>query len=401
MAEPTYKIPEEYQSQLKYVESKDSRTDAEILDSLTKHVPITSEKNIWTFWHAGVQQMPTWTQRNIINWVRLHGPEWTIRVLDTVPDSPNHALSWISTDLLPETFVKGTMTGPYVGPHSADFLRGAALYTYGGVWMDVGCIVFRNLDKVCWDQLGDDDSPFTVAAPLVYGQFMANHVVASRKGDEFIKNWHLIFLELWKGRTDFTGVVQSPLISFIKQMNSKDLQDSGFKWEWKVDEQTLIGYIGQCLAWIRLTWLQEPNGGFDGVTYWAEKVLLWHALSEDFPAENTLGFDISADFLKLLAMSVDADESDAVYEKAKKATWGMLTQSVMQKITHGKGLGETIHIGTLLDLPENEGIDAAPGTLAGLLRYGSVHLEQTRDLPYIKAPAVDPEFILHKGLLEA
>lgn len=214
-------------------------------------------------------------------------------------------------------------------------------------------------------------------------------------------NRHLIFLELWKGRTDFTGVVQSPLISFIKQMNSKDLQDSGFKWEWKVDEQTLIGYIGQCLAWIRLTWLQEPNGGFDGVTYWAEKVLLWHALSEDFPAEHTLGFDISADFLKLLAMSVDADESDAVYEKAKKATWGMLTQSVMQKITHGKGLGETIHIGTLLDLPENEGIDAAPGTLAGLLRYGSVHLEQTRDLPYIKAPAVDPEFILHKGLLEA
>ncbi|KAI4955796.1 hypothetical protein J4E91_000003 [Alternaria rosae] len=378
MTDPMYQIPEEYQSQLKYVESNDNRTDAEILDALTKHAPITSEKNIWTFWHAGVQQMPEWTQRNIINWVRLHGPEWTIRVLDTVPDSLNHALTWISTELLPETFVKGTMTGPYVGPHSADFLRGAALYTYGGVWMDVGCIVFRHLDKVCWDQLGDDSSPFTVAAPLV----------------------HLIFLELWKGRTDFTGVVQSPLISFIKQMNNNALYEAGFKWEWKVDEQTLIGYIGQCLAWIRLTWLQEPNGGFDGVTYWAEKILLWHALSEDFPAENTLGFD-SADFMKLLTMRVDADESDVEYEKARKATWGMLTQSVMQKITHGKGLGETLHIGTLLDLPENEGIDAAPGTLGGLLRYGSVHLEQTRDMPYIKAPAVDPKCILRKGLLEA
>lgn len=110
-------------------------------------------------------------------------------MLDTVPDSPNHALTWIATEDLPEAFVKDTMTGPYVGPHSADFLRGAALYTYGGVWMDVGCILFRHLDSVCWAQLADDTSPFSVAAPLIYGQFIANHIVASRKGDEFIKNW--------------------------------------------------------------------------------------------------------------------------------------------------------------------------------------------------------------------
>jgi hypothetical protein len=42
---------------------------------------------------------------------------------------------------------------------------------------------------VCWAQLADDTSPFSVAAPLIYGQFIANHIVASRKGDEFIKNW--------------------------------------------------------------------------------------------------------------------------------------------------------------------------------------------------------------------
>jgi hypothetical protein len=191
MENTMYQIPDEYRSQIKYVDSRDNRTDAEILDSLTMHTPITSEKNIWTYWHAGIQNMPAWTQRNIINWVRLHGAEWTVRVLDTVPNSPNHALNWVATEDLPETFVKGTMTGPYVGPHSADFLRGAALYTYGGVWMDVGSIVFRDLDRVCWDQLTDDTSPFTVAAPLVYGQFVANHFVASRKGDEFIKNWCL------------------------------------------------------------------------------------------------------------------------------------------------------------------------------------------------------------------
>lgn len=79
----------------------------------------------------------------------------------------------------------------------------------------------------------------------------------------------------------------------------------------------------------------------------------------------------------------------------------MITQSVMQKITHGKELCHKPHCGTLLDLPENEGKDMAPGTFAELLRYGSVHLEQTREMHYIEAAVVESELILRKGLLEA
>jgi mannosyltransferase OCH1-like enzyme len=189
MTTQRFQIPEEYKTKLRYVDAKDNRTDDEILDALTQHAPITSEKNIWTYWHAGVKSMPSWCQHNVINWARLHGPDWTVRVLDTVPDSPNHALKWIDPSVLPEAFVKGVMTGPYVGPHSADFLRGAALHAYGGVWMDVGNILFRNLDKVCWDQLADENSPYTISLPVMFGQMTANHFVAARKGDPFIKNW--------------------------------------------------------------------------------------------------------------------------------------------------------------------------------------------------------------------
>jgi hypothetical protein len=189
MADHQMQIPEEYKSYIRYVDAKDKRSDAEIMDTLTTHVPITSEKNIWTYWHSGIQNMPSWCRRNVINWVRLHGSEWTVRVLDTVPNSPNHALAWIADEELPEAFVKGTMTGPYVGPHSADFLRGAALYSYGGVWMDVGNILFRHMDNICWDQLANDESPYTVAAPCMFAQHTANHFVAARKGDMFIKNW--------------------------------------------------------------------------------------------------------------------------------------------------------------------------------------------------------------------
>ena len=92
-----FPIPEEFRSQVHYVESLDDRRDEEILASLIQHVPTTSEKNIWTYWHAGGRAMPAWCQRNIIDWVRINGPSgWTVRVLDTVPDSAIHALKWVT-----------------------------------------------------------------------------------------------------------------------------------------------------------------------------------------------------------------------------------------------------------------------------------------------------------------
>ena len=189
MQEPKLSIPEEFRSDLHYVEALDTRTDEEILDALSKHTPVTSEKNVWTYWHSGVRSIPGWCQRNIINWVRLCGPSWSVRVLDNVPGSPNNALKWVAADTLPETFVKGTMDGPYTGPHSADFLRGACLVQYGGVWMDVGIILIRRLEDICWKQLQDPGSPFEVSVPWMYGTIMANHFVASRKGNPFVKRW--------------------------------------------------------------------------------------------------------------------------------------------------------------------------------------------------------------------
>jgi hypothetical protein len=151
--------------------------------------PYTSGKNAWAYWDKGVGAMPEWCKRNVTTWVRILGPPWTVRVLDTVPESPNHALTYIPPDFLPEAFVKGSMDGLYVGPHSADFIRGAALYVHGGVFMDVGILMIRHLNRVCWDALVDEQSPYNVWVPVMYGQTIANHFVASRKVDPFIKRW--------------------------------------------------------------------------------------------------------------------------------------------------------------------------------------------------------------------
>lgn len=55
--------------------------------------------------------------------------------------------------------------------------------------MDVGNILIRHLDRICWDRLADENDPHTVCTPWMFGQHTANHFVAARKGDEFIKKW--------------------------------------------------------------------------------------------------------------------------------------------------------------------------------------------------------------------
>ncbi|KAH7408041.1 hypothetical protein BKA64DRAFT_776225 [Cadophora sp. MPI-SDFR-AT-0126] len=400
---PQFSIPEEFSKEVRFVEAKDPRTDEEILEALTKHVPIDgeSEKNIWTFWHSGVQSMPAWCQRNIFNWIRLCGPSWTVRVLDNVPGSPNNALKWAESSeiKLPETFVKGTMDGPYTGPHSADFLRGACLYLYGGVWMDTGIILIRDLDRICWNQLADPSSPFQVSAPLMHGTIIANHFVASRKGDPFIKRWHDIFIHMWEGQTSSMNIIQHPLAAIGATIKFEESEARGFKWEFKVEPQFVAGYIAQVLAWMRLSALEEPNG-FNGRNYAVENILLFDALHEDWGAETVVGFQGQALFDALATKcDPDADPDSDEYKLAYKNVWRLLTKSSMQKITHGKNLTKTPALGVLWDETENEGKDVEPGTFAELLRYGSVHLEQTREsIHYVRGEK--PELVIKKGLLE-
>ena len=66
---------------------------------------------------------------------------------------------------------------------------------------------------------------------------------------------------------------------------------------------------------------------------------------------------------------------------------------------HGKNLTHSIALGVLLDLPENEGKDVAPGTFFELLRYGAVNFEQTREgVAYVPTPT--PTMIVKKGVQE-
>ncbi|KIX96525.1 uncharacterized protein Z520_07791 [Fonsecaea multimorphosa CBS 102226] len=395
---PKFTIPQEFEDRLRYVEPVDQRSDEDILASLEEYKPVTSEKNIWAFWDKGIRSMPSWCQRNIVSWVRLCGPSWTVRILDAVPDSPTTALKYVSADLLPQSFVTGTMTGIYTGPHSSDFLRGACLYSHGGVYMDTGNILIRDIDRICWNQLADPNSPFEVCAPIMYGTTMANHFVASRKGDPFIKCWHDLFVYLWKDRQNHEGLINHPLVSFALSHTFEAAEQANFGWDFKVQPQTVMEYISQVLSWQRLCMLENARDGFNATEYWLNKVLIFDALQEDWGAEATIGFGGQVLF-NALATRLDAPKDSEEYKTAYKLVWRLLTESSLQKITHGKNLTKTPAAGVLWEEPGNEDKDHEPGTFAELFRYGTVHFQQTREsIRYLKAEK--PPVTSNKGLLE-
>jgi hypothetical protein len=68
-------IPEKYRDKLEVIEPTDSRSDEQVLASLSEYKAVTSEKNVWAYWHSGLNNMPKWNQRNVIDWVRILGPK--------------------------------------------------------------------------------------------------------------------------------------------------------------------------------------------------------------------------------------------------------------------------------------------------------------------------------------
>lgn len=103
--------------------------------------------------------------------------------------------------------------------------------------------------------------------------------------------------------------------------------------------------------------------------------------------------------MDLLALRRDGDPGAEQYKQAEELVWTLLARSCMQKVTHAAKLTVSPHLGTLWDMPKNEGKDSAPGTFGELLRYGSVHFRQKREtVPRVEA--AKPEQTWKKGLFE-
>ncbi|KAL2210906.1 hypothetical protein CC79DRAFT_1366282 [Sarocladium strictum] len=396
-----FTIPAEYRGKLEEVEVLDTRSDQDILETLRHNVPITSEKNVWAYWHSGVDNASNFAKQNICNWVRKLGSAWTVRILDKVPDSPNHALNWVPGEMLPEAWTKDRFEGSWAGPHSSDCLRGALLYLYGGCYSDVGTLMFRHLDDMFWNQLEDPASPYEVVATVAFGQIIANGFVGSRKGNMFIKLWHELFTHLWRdGKTSVVGMIDDPLLAFSKHAPPPE-PGQGPAWEWNIPMERLLEYLSQSCCWARLCKLEAPIEGFNAAEFWMNNVLCLSYADEALPFEQAVGYkDTGHKVDKLLSMKVDAPEdvkASAEYKQAYELVWKTLSEYSIQKLGHGKDIIDDVQL--LVVLRENPGREEEPGTFYHLLRHGIVHFRQTRSSTKPCAPE-RPAITVKRGLLE-
>ena len=62
-----------------------------------------------------------------------------------VPQSTHHVSSFLNMDEFSEAFKRDSIKMPQA---TSDLVRLSLLYEFGGFWLDVGCMVFCNLDDI-------------------------------------------------------------------------------------------------------------------------------------------------------------------------------------------------------------------------------------------------------------
>ncbi|KAL8786857.1 MAG: hypothetical protein Q9195_008014 [Heterodermia aff. obscurata] len=383
-----------------------SLTDEEIIAQLQERRPITeSEKNVWAFWDSGLGNCPAWCQRNVVSWIRRLSPSWTVRFLDNVPGSPNNLSNFIPAEYLPELFTANNQTlrnDPQSGTHLSDIVRLPLVYLYGGIWMDVSFILFRNLDSLCWDVLADPARKeemcgfrvsFGPPSPDTLTAFF-NGFIAARRHNLCIKLWNETCLAVWKGTENTLGMHKHELLRHLPRYESPG-QQSPFKYEDYVD------YIYQMVCLERLRHVKDEKAGWDGPSYFGKggKVLLFDCVSEVYWAQRLTMWNGRKQF-ELLATSTDPDVAGKEnYEEAKAFVDGILAMSSTMKFSGGLKVPGVEYIATLWNESENKGKDNAEGTFSAELRRASVGFEQKKELISVEM-VVSESVVLVGNVLE-
>lgn len=376
------------------LQHEDSRLDEEIEYALLHPGPVVSEKNVWAFWDTGFSTMRPWAQRNVIGWVRLLGPEWTVRVLDRVEGSAANIFNFLDPSSLPACLGKGTMSGRFSGQHASDMVRLPCIYEHGGVWMDVGIMLFMHLDQVCWAALENPAVKFEVALasadPSLMSGLAENFFIAARKGNGFIRRWMIIFFEVWKGRSGCQGIHSHPLFQHLVAEGNvaRFLQSAS---EDKLD------YFAAYLAYERLRLLEDPNDGFSGPNFCKNRILLIEY--REFASAAMLTHNDGPQQFKFLATEYDEEPTTKDTEDAQGFCNYMLSQTAMMKLYHWKE-EKLPTLADLWDMPENADSDHRDGTFAEYMRYVSTHYTQTRNIAPVKFPPIK-ETILVAGVVES
>lgn len=380
----------------------DVRSDEKIAAWLQQRHPVTSDKNVWAFWNKGYSQMPPWVQRNVINWVRRLGSDWTVHLLDLVPGSETNVYHYLDKQFFPNAFNDNTMDGPHVGAHQGDIVRLPLLWKYGGVWMDVGTFLFRHVEDICWKLIEDPESPYEMSGFTIELRpecdSMLNGFIAAKRNNPFIKRWLDIYLALWTGATNSHDFHKHPLLKHlpllcpaVDKMNCPNLN---------VMMENFSDYLSQTMCYERLRKLIDPADGFNGPEYFSKHMFLTPALQETFYFQQVTGWSGTRQFELLTTQrSGEGVVKDDKWQDAEDFVHKALANTSTMKLSHGPAGALESFLADLWDSKEHYDADNVEGTFAAYLRYGSVHFDQTRELVPIKYELTKEE-VLHCGILD-
>uniref|UniRef100_A0A093V233 Putative sterigmatocystin biosynthesis P450 monooxygenase n=1 Tax=Talaromyces marneffei PM1 TaxID=1077442 RepID=A0A093V233_TALMA len=337
----------------------DQRSDNEILADLQTYKPVdgTSERNIWSFWDKGL----------------------------TAYGSPNHYSKYFSDPecFFPAALLQKTMKGTHVGPHAADLIRLPLLYLYGGVWLDVGFLLFRDLDDLCWCALADPFNPVELAGfKMTISQALAmfwNGLIGARKGSLVIKYWHDIFLNVWNNRTSCDGINSHPLLRHLPRYEVPSSTGLPPAFVYK----NFVDYLAQMFCLERLQHLRDLNRDWDGLRFFESRVLLFECVSEVYWAQHITHLDGRKQFNMLSCVRA---ETEPEFLEAEKFIQEILSTSSTMKLSHGLVTEQGEYLARIWDEPENEDADCRPGTFAAYLRWASVYFQQMKKLTPVQLP---------------
>lgn len=361
----------------------DLRTDDEIDKDLLAPKPITSEKNIWLFWHTGYSRMHAYTQRNVRAWHRRFSKQgWTVRVLDRSEGSPLNISNYLDVDdprISPQAFREGRIGGGFAPQHTSDLVRFPLLLRYGGVYADTGFIQIGDLDRLWNATIGDPGSPFEVLSyNMGSGEewALSNYFLCSGKNNALFDRCHRLFLALWAedgGKADTTGMHASPLLKGVPMLEFGAYEDKldGKKYSAEEASAQLTDYITQGQATSMAMGIVDEEDGWDGPAYVREHVyavefLVGAQLINDYTAWD----GVLAHRLLNLSLPAPGETERDDQKKAREIVEGCLSRSFGFKLATGiilRMIGPTLS--SLWK--ENEGSDCTPGTYAAWLRFGT------------------------------
>ncbi|ESZ97657.1 capsule polysaccharide biosynthesis protein [Sclerotinia borealis F-4128] len=389
------------------VELLDLRPDSAIDYDLLHPKPISSEKNVWFFWHSGFQHMHHYAQRNIRAWHRrLSKQGWTIRGLDRQPSSPLNVANFLNTSdlsIFPRAFVDGTIEGDYSPQHISDLVRFPLLLKYGGVYADVGMMQIGDLERLWRETIDDDASPFEILsynAGTVTERRLTNYFLASKRNNPMVERWHKLLLALWAadgGKTSTERMHSSPLLKGVELMGgSFTIEEDGETISAEECSKLLTDYIIQGQAMTMVMGLIDEEDQWDGPKYSAEHVYAIEYMEGSQLINELTAWDGQKAF-NLMSLSIPRDGEVETPEQgeARAIVEACLERSFGFKLAHGlilRVFGETL--GSLWR--KHDGSDIIPGTYADWLRYGMIYWTQDRLPSRMNFRIIEP---IKRGLL--